>query len=336
MIIEKNISLTAHTTLQLGGVADYFVVVTSVAELITALQFARDTQCPHIVLGEGSNILASDAGYRGLVIKNEIGGMEYVVEGESVKLICGAGLLLDEVIADVVTQKYWGLENLSAIPGTIGATPIQNVGAYGVEVSHVIHEVTAVHADTLETKVFSNQDCTFGYRDSFFKSPAGKKWVVTQVVFVLSATAQPTLEYGSLQELKATPALTPAHVRKVVSEIRATKFPDWKRVGTAGSFFKNPVVTNEHFTTLQKQYPDIPGYATGETHTKVSLGWILDHVCKLKGYCADGVCLYEKQALVLINQSAKDTATIETFATFVSQQVQEKTNISIEWEVTKI
>lgn len=333
--IEKDVPLDAYTTLQVGGRADYLVEVETREELVEALQFAKQTATPPLILGGGSNILISDEGYRGLVIINKILGKKYQEEGGTVTLTCGAGEELDEVVADSVRYGYWGLENLSAIPGTIGATPIQNVGAYGVEVSSLITQVVAVHTETQEEKIFSVSDCGFAYRDSFFKTESGRKWVVVEVVFTLSREANPQLEYGTLQSLRKK-GVTLEDVRKKIIEIRAGKFPDWHKAGTAGSFFKNPIISSAQFEEIKRHYPDMPGYEVGEGLVKVSLGWVLDQVCGLRGYCRDGVCLYEHQALVLVNEGKVDATTIETFANHVAKIVEEKTGIQIEREVRSV
>ena len=195
-----------------------------------------------------------------------------------VTLTCGSGEWLDDVVADSVERGYWGLENLSAIPGTVGATPVQNVGAYGVEVSSRITAVAAIHQDSEEEKIFSVRECAFGYRDSFFKSPAGAVWVVTTVTFSLSQTPRPQLEYGALAALKTVEDITPSLVRASVMKIRAGKFPDWKVVGTAGSFFKNPIITAAAYKTLKTNYPELPGFPTDNGMVKVSLGFILDKI----------------------------------------------------------
>lgn len=334
--IEKAVPLAPYTTLQVGGVADHLAVVKTVEELGEALRFAKQTATPPLILGGGSNVLISDFGYRGLVIVNQISGRQYEEEGDEVLLTCGAGEVLDTVVADTATRGYWGLENLSAIPGTIGATPIQNVGAYGVEISDLVTKVVAVHVETTEEKVFTKADCQFGYRDSFFKTTAGREWIVTSVTFRLSCTSAPQLEYGALAELEKTAELTPQQVRDQVVAIRSEKFPDWQRVGTAGSFFKNPIISNAQFTALQKDYPGILGYPMGDTKTKVSLGWVLDNVCSLRGYCRDGVCLYERQALVLVHESPVSAKAIDEFATYVANMVKEKTGIVIEREVRSV
>lgn len=330
--LTKNIPLAAYTTLHIGGVADYFAEVKTTQELQEALQFAQQQAVPVFVLGGGSNVLFSDAGYRGLVIKNSIRERQLTVAPETVQVTAGAGENWDEFVADMCAQGYWGVENLSAIPGTVGATPIQNVGAYGVEVSQVITQVTAIHTQTGQEKQFSPAECQFGYRDSYFKSAAGKQWVVTDVTFTLSTSPAPQLQYADLHPLQTQPSLSPLTIRQAVMQIRAQKFPDWNEVGTAGSFFKNPLVSAEHYTRLKAQYPAMPAHQTSDGNWKLSLGWILDVVCGLKGFCVDGVCLYHKQALVLIASNATATD-IQKFVALVTKTVFAKTQITIEPEV---
>lgn len=334
--IEKDVLLSKHTTLHVGGVADFFVEVKDKDELVEALLFAKQMTVPLFVLGGGSNVLVRDDGCRGLVIKNSTKGISYTVHGDSVYVSSKSGEILDELVADTVAKNYWGLENLSSIPGTVGATPIQNVGAYGVEVSSLITEVSAINIETEEVKIFSNADCQFSYRNSFFKTPAGRKWIITEVVYKLSMLKNPQLNYGSLKDLSSAKKITLEEIRKEIIKIRSTKFPNYNKVGTAGSFFKNPIIPNEQFITLQAKYPDLPGYYVDENTTKISLGWILDNVCELRGFCRDGVCLYKEQALVLVNETAKKSSTINNFADYIAEQVREKTGIVIAREVTDV
>ncbi len=278
-------------------------------------------------------MLIDDAGYRGLVILNQMTGITPVSEtDDEVVWRVAAGTLLDDLIRESVTQGLWGLENLSGIPGTVGATPIQNVGAYGVEVSDVIVRIHAMHLITQEEKVFTNQDCAFSYRDSFLKTRAGRDLVITAVDFSFSKIARPKLAYKDLAELAAQPTSQPA-IRDHVIRIRSQKFPDWTDVGTAGSFFKNPVLSKAQFWSLQLKYADLPGHDTHSGQVKVPLGWILDHVCKLRGYCEGNVCLYEKQALVLVRNGDATADEIKKFAKKISEIVFEKTKIKIETEV---
>ncbi len=334
--VQKNISLAAYTTLHIGGVADYVVEVTTVDELKEALQLASSLKITPLIIGGGSNLLISDTGYRGLALVMNIKGRLYEKDKIEVRCRYGAGEILDEVIAETVCKGYWGLENLSAIPGTVGATPIQNVGAYGVEVSHCLESVTAIHRETLEEKLFSHHECAFGYRDSFFKTELGKSWIITAVTFVLSLSPKPQLHYKDLQTINNEKILTLEVIRTAVSTVRTGKFPDWRVTGTAGSFFKNPIISAEHASTLREQYPELPVYPQSDGQVKVSLGWILDHVCSLRGYTDGRIGLYEKQALVLVCERGTTAVEVEQFSKMIADIVYEKTRIIIEKEVTVI
>lgn len=334
--VSENILLAPYTTLNVGGVADYLVVVESVEEVRAAFVFAHErTQAPPLILGGGSNVLVSDEGYRGLVIVMNIKGREYKTDGAGTTCLLrlGAGETLDEVVAEVCEKGLWGLENLSSIPGTVGATPVQNVGAYGVEVSSRITEVYAINRYTCEEKIFSNEECLFAYRDSFFKTEEGKSWVIVSVTYRLSREPLPQLSYADLAALRGQSDVTPIIVRTAVQAIRAGKFPDWHTVGTAGSFFKNPVISQEHFDLLQSEYPAIVGHSHGGRSVKVSLGWILDKVCGLKGYTRGNVGLFEKQALVLVAAPSATADEIKNFTAHIQEKVFEKTKIKIETEV---
>jgi UDP-N-acetylmuramate dehydrogenase len=226
------------------------------------------------------------------------------------------------------------MENLSGIPGTVGATPIQNVGAYGVEVSELV--TTVRYYDPLQDQFFSLSaaDCAFGYRDSWFKSDAGRHVMITAVTLRVSTIPQPRLAYRDLAERFAgaeTP--TQASVREAVLAIRGAKFPDWQTVGTAGSFFKNPTVTMSQWDELHARWPELPGYPQVDGTVKISLGYILDKVCGLRGYRAGSVGLSPHQALVLINHGGATAADIIEFATWVANRVSMETGVSIEHEV---
>jgi len=329
--------LAPHTTLFVGGVADYVVEVTTVDALKEALQFARTkTAILPLILGGGSNVLINDDGYRGLVIINRIGGIQIESPEHNTHVRVGAGVMLDTVVEALVAQGYWGLENLSGIPGTVGATPIQNVGAYGVEVSDRIESVTAVHRDTARQRTFTAAECQFGYRDSYFKTVAGKEWVITEVVFRVTKEVQPVVSYRDLAPLTSAPLLTPQLVRDTVIAIRNNKFPDWRAVGTAGSFFKNPTIDALHHARLIAMYKDMPSYPQPDGRFKVSLGWILDHVCNLKGFSIGGVRLYEAQALVLVAERGVTATDIDSFARQVSDTIFSHTDIHVEREVQSI
>jgi UDP-N-acetylmuramate dehydrogenase len=332
MEIRTGVPLAPYTTLKVGGAAEHLVEVTSETELQQVRQFAEQIDAPVLLLGGGSNVLVPDAGYQGVVIVNRITGIEYQSTAEGkISVTIGAGELLDDVVADTVKRGYWGLENLSHIPGTVGAAPIQNVGAYGVEVSALITSVRAVSLQSGEVRTFKNQDCQFAYRDSYFKTAAGREWLVTRVTCTLATDREPRLEYGDLQQLDQA-TCTLADVRAKVIEIRSSKFPDWHTVGTAGSFFKNPIISVDQHTQLLQQYPALPTFVMPDGRYKISLGWVLDKVCDLRGYRVGAVGLYHNQALVLINTGDSATA-IEDFAAQIAALVYDKTAIKIEPEV---
>lgn len=337
LTITEHVPLSSYTTLKVGGVAAYMATVETVEELRAALVFAKQTPVPPLVLAGGSNVLISDNGYQGLVIKIELKGRDYRIEGDTCELRVGAGEVLDEVIKETVERGWWGLENLSAIPGSVGATPVQNVGAYGVEVADVIKCVEAIDRDTGEEKIFSKEACAFSYRSSHFKTEEGRAWIITAVTFRLSKVPKPKLEYADVRYLKEEgESLTPHVVRNAVIRIRATKFPDWTVVGTAGSFFKNPIIAEEQFRILKATFRELPGFEENDGRIKVSLGWILDKLCNLKGYCDGPLCLYDKQALVLVNKGGATAADIKKFSDTIKERVREKTNIVIESEVVHV
>lgn len=330
-------SLSEYTTLQIGGVARSLVKVETEEELEDALQFAKQTAAHLLVLGEGSNVLCRDEGFEGLVIINKI--KNYTVEHSedgTVSLTVGAGENLDAVISRTVEENIWGLENLSSIPGSVGATPVQNVGAYGVEVSELITSVAAINIISGEKKMFSHQDCNFSYRDSFFKTPVGKEWCVIAVTFQLNKNPKPILHYKDLQVLRDVEGVTQLDIRNHVIDVRAKKFPDWKKVGTAGSFFKNPIIENNAYKELKLVYPDLPGHQTEDKRVKVSLGWILDKVCNLKGYSQENVGLYKEQALVLVADRNATAADVSAFVSDIQSKVRSKTGIQIEREVLTV
>ncbi len=340
MKIQENISLASYTTFKIGGPARFFCAVTSEEELIEAVKFAQTKKLSILVLGGGSNMLVSDAGYAGLVIKNEIKGIENKPEatdgGEATILASvGAGESWDGFVEHAVSRGLFGLENLSAIPGTVGAAPVQNIGAYGAEVSQTIESVRALDTTSMTFVVLPNNDCRFGYRDSIFKKERGR-YIVTSVTFkltnagVLRTDYKDVMEYFDKRNITA-PLL--ADVRHAVVEIRTAKLPDWKKWGTAGSFFKNPSVTATQFAELKAKYPDLPGYPEDDGSVKVSLGWILDKVCDARGLSIGPVGTYGKQALVIVSQAGARAEDVLALSQELMRRVKDKTGIVIEAEV---
>lgn len=338
LAIKEKVKLAPFTTLKIGGEAEYFLVAKTEEEIKAGADFACARALPIVVLGGGSNVLVSDEVVAGLIIKNELLGIEYQTEGDNVFVTVGAGVVWDDLVRDTVERGLWGLENLSAIPGSVGAVPVQNVGAYGVEAGELITKVRAYDLGKDVFVEFGPDECQFGYRDSFFKTKEGRRFVITAVTFKLSTEPKPLLHYKDLSEYfsdtEATPTL--AEIRSAVIDIRKRKFPDLKEFGTAGSFFKNPVISKEEAEALSIIYPELPLFPQTDGRVKVSLGYILDKICDLRGFKEGRVGLFERQALVLINHGGANATEVETFAKEVAEKVFEKTKIKIEWEVNKI
>lgn len=335
MEIREQEQLAKWTTFQTGGPSRFFIEVHSEAALAEAVAFARQQALPLFVLGGGSNVLVSDAGFAGVTIRVCIPGVVPAGDeaADEVMVTVGAGEELDAFIEAMVGRGYWGLENLSGIPGTVGAAPIQNVGAYGVEVAERIALVRVFNTKTESFTVLSAADCRFGYRDSHFKHPEGMHYVVTAVTFRLTKTPAPMLGYKELAARFSGTTPTLIEIRDAVLAIRAAKFPNWREVGTAGSFFKNPIITREQYHELLKTYPALPHYEVNTTHVKVPLGWILDKVLSLKGQGSERVGCYEGQALVVHTKAGATTADVLAFTEEIATKVFEATGITIEREV---
>lgn len=334
--VQKDEPLSLHTTLKVGGAAQWFTTVSTEQALVEAVAFAQQQGVAITILGGGSNVLPADQGVSGLVIHMGIKGVSAAVVGTSVVLTLGAGELLDEVVEHTVAQGWWGLENLSHIPGTVGAMPVQNVGAYGVETKDVLTEVRVFDVQTQSFTTLTAEACNFGYRDSIFKHEAGKRYIITAVSFKLSLEAHPQIAYRDLALWFAQHVPTQLAIREAVMKIRADKFPDWHIVGTAGSFFKNPVLREAQASALREQYPELPMFAGDNGAVKVSLGWILDKVLQLRGFKKGNISLYKEQALVLIAERGATSREVEDFANDIVQKIKNATDIDVAWEVTKL
>ncbi|MFA6552363.1 MAG: UDP-N-acetylmuramate dehydrogenase [Candidatus Paceibacterota bacterium] len=342
MLIEQNILLSHFTTFKIGGTADYFCAVKNEEELKEAVFFAKQKKLPIFILGSGSNLLVSDSGFRGLVIKIEICGIEQKeFENGKVEITAGAGENWDNFVKMSVDKGFFGLENLSGIPGTVGGAIIQNAGAYGAETGNLISYVEVLDIEKMETKKLSKDNCRFGYRNSFFKTAEGKKLIILKAVFILESSGELDTEYKDIkkyiEELKIEmKTLTPAQVRKIILEIRSGKLPDPSKMATAGSFFKNPVVSKEKYQELLKNFPEMPSYKIDDNFVKIPLAWVLEKVCGLKGFKQGNVGLYEKQPIVVVNFGKATSKDVESLAVTVAKIVKEKTGIEIENEVERV
>lgn len=336
MKTDTDIPLSSLTTLRVGGRARFVHTIQSTDDL-TELFSSPDIQGQSwVVLGEGSNVLAGDEGFDGHVLLMRIEGQTIVQEDENEIVIrVGAGESWDTFVANAVSRGWWGIENLSGIPGTVGATPIQNVAAYGAEVQNVIDTVEVFDTTTRTIRKLTREECEFGYRDSLFKTEKGRPLIVTSIVFRLLKNGTPSIGYKDLTEWfttnKKTPTLT--EIRAAVLDVRSQKFPDLTQIGTAGSFFKNPVITQDAFERLQKRFPDIPSYLAGEGQVKIPVAWILDHVLGMRGYRVGTVGFFEQHALVLVAYEGATSHEINLFADDVVQRVHDASGITIEREV---
>jgi len=337
MKIEENKSLKELTTFKIGGSARYFCEPKNIPELKEAVLFARDKKLNIFILGGGSNLVVSDNGWDGLVIKpNFFGIKEEYINDSAVKIISGASVVWDDLVEFSVSKNLFGLENLSGIPGRVGASPVQNIGAYGVEAKDVISQVTAFNMSTFSVEEFLNKDCQFAYRDSFFKSKKGKSYIITEVTFGLTKNGEINLSYKDVEEyFKNNNISNPKlkDVREAVIFIRKNKLPDLETTGTAGSFFKNVVVSQEKFLELKNKYPLIPFFPASKEMIKVPIAWILDNVCHLKGFKMGNVGLYEKHPLIFINKGNGTAKEIKQLMEFVSQKFREVIDLTLEPEV---
>ncbi len=303
MEILINQPLSGLTTMGLGGCAKFLCYVKKESDVIDAFNFANNKNLPILTIGSGSNIIISDNGYKGLVIINEITGFRIGANGF---VEACSGEKWDNLVSNTVEQGLFGLESLSLIPGTVGGAPVNNIGAYGQEIKDVFISVKAF--DTKEQKFveISKEECDFQYRNSIFKSSEHGRYIITKVNLQLSSTnnnysppAYPSLE----NELSKFRQITPAAVRQAVINVRTSKLPDPTVLPNTGSFFKNPIVSPKKAKDLKEKYPEMPQYVTGNK-VKVPAGWLIDNA-GLKNLKKYGVWIYEKQALVLVNDNAK-------------------------------
>lgn len=345
MQMESNYPLSKLTTFRIGGEALWFVEVANESELVEALNFAKEKSLPILILGGGSNVLVSDKGFAGLVIKVSIKGKDIISENDQeVWLKIGSGEIWDEVVEFAVAKNYWGLENLSNIPGFTGGVPVQNVGAYGQESSQIIETVEASDMKSLEKKVFSNAECGFGYRTSKFNTDWKNKYVILSVTFKLSKNPKPNITYADVKKYftdNANPTQT--QIRQAIIEIRKNKFPDLAEFGTAGSFFKNLILSEEQYQILEQKVKENFGGSGADklvqiknkfpqvNSIKIPTAFLLD-LCGLKGKSVGSVKLWEKQPLAIVNTgNAKASDVVELFQQ-VCQEVRDKTGMELRAE----
>ncbi len=334
MTIETNYSLLAHNTFGMDVRASRFVEYNSEAELISIIpELQSDANVLHI--GGGSNLLFQ-SDYDGVILHSAIRGITIEDEDEDEVLVrVGAGEVWDEFVSYAVSHGWGGVENLSLIPGEVGASAVQNIGAYGVEAKDVIALVEAVELSSGQKRCFGTVECDYSYRQSIFKQQLKGKYAVTYVTYRLQKHPVLKLEYGNIRTVLADKnSLTIKDVRQAIIDIRNAKLPDPKVQGNAGSFFMNPVVSREKFMELQQQYPTMPYYDVPDG-VKIPAGWMIDQ-CGWKGKSLGRAAVHDKQALVLVNLGGATSAEIVALSDAVCKSVHDKFGVDIHPEVNFI
>ncbi|MFY7734255.1 MAG: UDP-N-acetylmuramate dehydrogenase [Bacteroidia bacterium] len=338
MILKPNISLKPFNTFGIDATASDFIEIDSIETLQFVIDNFNLANRKTLVIGGGSNILLTK-NFDGLVLKMSIKGIEKINEdNEYVYLKAMAGETWHGFVMHCVANIYSGVENLSLIPGCVGAAPMQNIGAYGVEIKDTCFEVEAYNIETNEVKIFSNADCKFGYRESIFKHEAKGKYIISSVTFKLAKQAKINVSYGAIQDvLKSKNIENPTiqDVSEAVIAIRESKLPNPKVLGNAGSFFKNPEIPTEEYLTLKEKYPTLVGYKISETHTKLAGGWLIEQ-CGWKGKVVGNTGSHKDQALVLVNYGNATGNEIWKLAMQIQESVFEKFGVTIVPEVNVI
>lgn len=333
MNIQERIPLARLTTLGVGGSARFFVEAHTEKDIENAIVFAREHGLPLVPLGRGSNVLVPDAGIDGVVIKMALQNIIFENDGDSVLLVADAGVAWEDAVDVAIARGLFGIENLAGIPGTVGGAAVQNIGAYGAEFSSIFVYADVIDCVTGEMKRITHSEAVFSYRSSFFKERRGQ--VIVRVALRLSNQGTLNVAYADLARAHAdgVPLATPKEISAAVRGIRAKKFPKNTDEGTAGSFFKNPVISRAQFASLEKNFPGIPGFAQENGEIKVSLAWILDHALSLKGFSNGAARLYENHPLVIVARAGTRASEVDALAHEVAARVFSATGIMIEREV---
>lgn len=335
MSIKENISLKSLNTFSIDVYAKYFTEFNSTEELIEILQTTIAKQNAKLILGGGSNVLFTK-NVDALILKNNIDGIEITNEDENhVYLKAGAGVEWHRFVLHCLDSNLAGVENLALIPGSVGASPMQNIGAYGVEIKDVFYSLEAIHLKELEKVVFHHDQCEFGYRESVFKNKYSNEFAITSVTYKLKKKSDFNTSYGAieqeLQNLKIVD-LTIQNIAQAVINIRRSKLPDPALIGNAGSFFKNPEIPAEQFSELKKKYPDLVGYKISEQIVKIAAGWLIEK-CGWKGFRSGDAGVHDKQALVLVNFGKAHGAEILNLSENIIISVQENFGVTLTREV---
>ena len=335
LTLQSNVSLRTLNTFGIDVSARYFVEINSEEDLQTLLQLTDLRHVPRLILGGGSNVLFT-RNFEGLVVKNCIKGIEVVRENaEHGWVRVGAGEIWHELVLYCVQKNWGGLENLSLIPGTVGAAPMQNIGAYGVEIKETFEQLEAIDTETGRKCVFDHHDCHFGYRESIFKHQARGRYIITHVTFRLNKTPVLNVAYGDIQKNIDTTDARPPTLKSVsdaVIKIRRSKLPDPAEIGNAGSFFKNPEISTQQYDALKTEFADMPGYPTAPNTVKVPAGWLIEQA-GWKGKRFGSVGVHARQALVLVNYGGGTGGEIKALSEKIQASVYEKYGIELNTEV---
>lgn len=337
MKTSQNISLRKYNTFGFNVKAKEVFQVESIEGVLQLIQKGvfRDK---HLILGGGSNVLLRED-FDGAVVLNRIGGFEVIREDDdTVQIRVGAGENWHETVLRTVEMGWGGLENLSLIPGSVGAAPMQNIGAYGVEIKSCFIQLQAVHLESGKVKVFTNKDCEFGYRESIFKRAEKGKYIIVNVDFELQKNPVFHIEYGAIRaklEEMGVEKLSVKSISDAVIAIRKSKLPNPKEIGNSGSFFKNPVISMEHYNRLKKEYSELPSYPVDNHNVKVPAGWLIDQA-GWKGYREGDIGVHKNQALVLVNYGSGNGADVYKLSEKIISDIQDRYGIELEREVNVI
>lgn len=338
MQIQENISLRSFNTFGIDVKARWFAAFSSIEELTSLLTANLQSTTNNLILGGGSNILLS-GDYDGLVLKNEIKGIQVVHEDEHhIDVKVGAGENWHQFVLHCLQHNWAGVENLSLIPGNVGASPMQNIGAYGVEIKDVFYSLEAYHYADQKVYTFTLNDCEFGYRESVFKRKYKDQFVILNVTYRLNKQPKFNTTYGAIEQELEKMGVTSASIQAIsqaVINIRSSKLPDPKVIGNAGSFFKNPSVAKEQYDAIKLNYPAVVGYTNADGTVKLAAGWLIEQ-CGWKGYRKGDAGCHAKQALVLVNYSNAKGNEIYNLSEEILQSVKEKFGVLLEREVNII
>ncbi len=329
----ENYSLKEHNTFGIDAKCRRFLEYTNIEETQQVSRILRESDTPYIIIGGGSNLLLTKD-FEGIVVRSDVLG--YYIDGD--RMTCGSGEVFDEVVEASLQAGLYGMENLSLIPGDVGASAVQNIGAYGAEAKDLIVSVEAVEIATGHFVTILGKDCGYGYRQSKFKQEWKNRYLITHVTYQLSTTFEPHLDYGNIRtelERKGIKEPTAQQLRDTIIDIRNAKLPDPKVEGNAGSFFMNPIVSREKYVQLAAQYEGMPHYDVDAEHMKIPAGWMIDQ-CGWKGRSLGRAGVHDKQALVLVNRGGATGAEIVALSDAIRADVKAKFGIDIYPEVNII